>query len=99
MIRTILALAIACGLSACAAQLPAPAPEPSIVYRDAAVAVPVSCVVDRPAPVVPLRERVAPAEWRTRAPGAKVQAIAAQAGRRMSHQTLSDAATSGCTDR
>lgn len=97
MIRTILALAIASGLSACAAH--APAPEPSIVYRDAAVAVPVGCVVDRPAPVVPLRERVAPVEWRTRAPGAKVQAIAAQAGRRMNHQTRTDAATSGCTDR
>ncbi|WP_164523640.1 hypothetical protein [Sphingomonas sp. S-NIH.Pt15_0812] len=99
MIRTILALAIAGGLSACAAQLPAPAPEPSIVYRDAAVAVPVGCVVDRPAPVVPLRERIAPAEWRTRAPGAKVQAIAAQAGRRMNHQTRTDASMSGCTDR
>ena len=97
MIRTIRALAIASGLSACAAH--APAPEPSIVYRDAAVAVPVGCVVDRPAPVVPLRERVAPAEWRIRAPGAKVQAIAAQAGRRMNHQTRTDAATSGCTDR
>ena len=97
MIRTILALAIAGGLSACAAH--APAPEPSIVYRDAAVAVPVGCVVDRPAPIVPLRERVAPAEWRTRAPGAKVQAIAAQAGRRMNHQTRTDAATSGCTNR
>ena len=97
MIRTILALAIAGGLSACAGQMPAP--EPSIVYRDAAVAVPVGCVVDRPAPIVPLRERVAPAEWRTRAPGAKVQAIAAQAGRRMNHQTRTDAATSGCTDR
>jgi len=97
MIRTILALAIASGLSACATH--APAPEPSIVYRDAAIAVPVGCVVDRPAPVLPLRARVAPAEWRTRAPGAKAQAIAAQAGRRMNHQTRTDAATSGCTDR
>ena len=97
MIRTILALAIAGGLSACAAH--APTPEPSIVYRDVPMAVPVGCVVDRPAPVVPLRERVAPAEWRIRAPGAKVQAIAAQAGRRMNHQTRTDAATSGCTDR
>ena len=90
-------LALAGGLSACAARTPVP--EPTVVYHDAAVAVATGCVVDRPAPVVPLRDRVPAAEWATRAPGAKVQAIAAQAGRRMNHQTLSDAATSGCTDR
>ena len=95
MIRTILALAIAGSLSACAAQLPTP--EPTIVYRDAPIAVAAGCVVDRPAPVVPLRDRVPAAEWAARAPGAKAQAIAAQAGRRMNHQTRTDAATSGCT--
>lgn len=94
MIRTILTLAIAGGLSACAGRTPAP--EPTIVYRDAAVAVAAGCVVDRPAPIVPLRERVPPAEWAARAPGAKAQAIAAQAGRRMNHQARTDAATSGC---
>ena len=94
MIRTILALAIAGGLSACAAQLPAP--EPTTVYRDAPIAVAAGCVVDRPAPIVPLRDRVPPAEWAARAPGAKAQAIAAQAGRRMNHQARTDAATSGC---
>jgi hypothetical protein len=92
-------LALAGGLSACAARTPVPEPEPTVVYRDAAVAVATGCVVDRPAPVVPLRDRVPAAEWATRAPGAKVQAIAVQAGRRMNHQTRTDAATSGCTDR
>lgn len=94
MIRTILALAIAGGLSACAGR--APAPEPTIIYRDAPIAVAAGCVVDRPAPIVPLRDRVSPAEWAARAPGAKAQAIAAQAGRRMNHQARTDAATSGC---
>lgn len=91
------ALALASALSACVGRTPAP--EPTIVYRDAAVAIAAGCVVDRPAAIVPLRDRVPPAEWAARAPGAKTQAIAAQAGRRMNHQTLSDAATSGCAPR
>ncbi|MBB4617896.1 hypothetical protein [Sphingomonas abaci] len=92
--KLLAALALASALSACAGRTPTP--EPTIVYRDAPIAVAAGCVVDRPAPVVPLRDRVPPAEWAARAPGAKAQAIAAQAGRRMNHQARTDAATSGC---
>lgn len=87
-------LAIAGGLSACAARV-AP-PEPAIVYRDAPIAVATGCVVDRPAAPAALRDQVPAPAWAARAPGAKAQAIRAQAGRRLNFETRLEAATSGC---
>jgi hypothetical protein len=80
-------------LAACAH---APAPEPAVQYRDAAIAVAVGCVVDRPAQPVPLSARVSAAEWAARAPGAKAQAVRAQAGRRLNYEDAEAAATAGC---
>ncbi|MEZ0495386.1 hypothetical protein [Sphingomonas sp. IW22] len=65
----------------------------------APVAVAVGCVVNRPARVTPLRELVPAAQWAARAPGAKAQAVRAQAGRRMNHADALDAATRACPPR
>ncbi len=75
------------------------ASEPVIQYREAAVAVAAGCVADRPAPPVPLNARIPAAEWAARAPGAKAQAVRAQAGVRLNHEDRQAAALSGCGDR
>jgi hypothetical protein len=80
-------------LAACAHR---PAAEPAIQYREAAIAVTVGCVVDRPAPVAPLKTTVPAATWAARAPGAKAQAVRAQAGRRLNYEESLAASTSGC---
>lgn len=94
--KIILRLALVAGLAGCAGR--APPPEPAIVYRDVPTAVAVGCVVDRPVAPDALRVRVPAAEWAQRAPGAKAQAVLAQAGRRMNHETAAAAATAGCAD-
>ncbi len=83
-------------LAACVGR---PTPEPAIQYREAAVAVAAGCVGDRPAAPAPLNVRVPAAEWATRAPGAKAQAIRAQGGLRLNYEDRQAAALSGCGDR
>lgn len=83
-------------LAACAH---APAAEPAVQYRDAAIAVTVGCVVDRPAAPAPLSARISSAEWAARAPGAKAQAVRAQAGIRLNFEDRLAASTSGCPAR
>lgn len=83
-------------LAACAGR---PALEPVIQYREAAVAVSAGCIADRPTSPVPLNVRVPAAEWKARAPGAKAQAIRAQAGLHLNHEERQAAALSGCGDR
>lgn len=83
-------------LAACAH---APAAEPAVQYRDAAIAVSVGCVVDRPPAPASLAQRISPAEWAARAPGAKAQAVRAQAGARLNFEDRLVASTSGCPAR
>lgn len=85
--------ALLIALAGCASRPPA---EPAINYVEVPMPVPAPCVVDRPAPVVPMNAQVAAADWAARAPGAKAQAVRAQAGRRMNHADALAAATSGC---
>lgn len=92
-------IATASSLMLLAACAHAPAVEPTVQYRDAAVAVAVGCVVDRPTPPVPLASRISPAEWAARAPGAKAQAVRAQAGSHMNYEDRERAATSACPAR
>lgn len=83
-------------LAACATRPPL---EPTIEYREAAVAVAVGCVVDRPPAPQPLNARIPPAEWAARAPGAKAQSVRAQAGVRLNYEDRERASTSGCPAR
>lgn len=73
-----------------------PAPEPPTNYVRAAVAVSAGCVVDPPAEVVPLKQRVPDAEWNARAPGAKAQTFKEQAGLHMNYETDLRRATKAC---
>lgn len=82
-------------LSACAT---APKAEPETRYKIAKAAVAVGCVVDRPAPPMPLNQRITPEEWEARAPGAHAESFKAQAGERMNYEDRLEAATSGCKD-
>ena len=72
--------------------------EERIVYQDVPVPVPVGCVVNRPTEPDPLRARYTDAQWAALAPGARAQAIAAQAGDRLNHTQAQAAALSGCKD-
>lgn len=83
-------------LAACATR---PAPEPAVQYRDAAIAVAIGCVVDRPAKPAAINSRVNAAEWAARAPGAKAQAVRAQAGHRLNYEERLAASTSACPAR
>lgn len=78
-------------LAACAAK-----PEPEVRIKTAPVAVGVGCVLDRPADVVPIKDRVSQDEWMARAPGAKAAAVEGQAYERMNYADKLDAATKGC---
>jgi len=84
-------------LAACAGR--PPRVEPTVEYREAAVAIATGCVVDRPAPVTPLSSRVPAGEWARRAPGAKAQAVRAQAGQRLNYEDALRASTAGCPER
>lgn len=71
-------------------------PEVRVEYRTVPVPVSVGCVVDRPAPIRPLNEQITPEQWERLAPGAKAEAIRAQAGERMNYSDRLEASTSGC---
>lgn len=79
-------------LAACAGDTP----EPKVEYRTVYVPVSAGCVVDRPEPVRPLNEQMTPEQWATLPPGAKAEAIKAQAGDRMNYSDSLEASTSGC---
>lgn len=70
--------------------------EPEIRYETVYVPVSVGCVVDKPAPVRPLNEQIAPEQWGALAPGAKAEAVKAQAGDRLNYSDELEASTSGC---
>lgn len=72
------------------------ASDAEIRYKEVPVAVSAGCVVDRPAPVVSLKDRMTEEEWRARAPGAKAATIEGQAYDRMNYADKLDAATKGC---
>lgn len=80
-------------LSACST-----ATETKTVNREVKVAVPVGCVVNRPQRPQRLLDLRNEAEWALLAPGAKAQAIRAQAGARMTYSDQLEAATAGCDD-
>lgn len=82
------------GLSACQTT----PEEPRIEYRTVPVPVSAGCVVQRPAPVRPLNEQVPQEQWNALAPGAKAEAMRAQAGDRLNYENRLEAATSGCKD-
>jgi hypothetical protein len=50
----------------------------------------------KPTVPAPLRTRYTAAQWAAMPPGAKAQAVAAQAGHRMNYEDRLGAATSGC---
>lgn len=90
---TIFSLALLAGCSAAFPERP-----PEIRYVQVPVAVPVGCVRDRPAPVVPLNRQITREEWQARAPGAKAATIERQAGERMNNSDRLQAATGACPD-
>jgi hypothetical protein len=63
-----------------------------------AVPVAVGCVDSngRPAPPPPLKQRYTREQWDSLAPGARANAVAAQAGERMNFEDRDRAATSAC---
>lgn len=71
-------------------------PEKQIEYRTATVAVSAPCVVDPPQRVTPLNQQMTPDQWNARAPGAKAEAVKAQAGDRLNYEDRQAASTSGC---
>lgn len=71
-------------------------PEPKVEYQVVNVPVSVGCVVDKPEALVPLNKQIAPEQWENMAPGAKAEAIKAQAGYRMNYSDEFEASTSGC---
>lgn len=73
--------------------------EPEVRFETVPVPVAVPCVVGRPAEPISLNKRIPSTEWAKRAPGAKAQAVAAQAGERMNFSDRLAAATSGCAER
>lgn len=82
-------------LSGCAHVSEAP---PTVVYKEAKVAVSAGCVVDRPEPVKPMNQQVSKEQWDALAPGAKAQAVKAQIGERLNYEDNLRASTSGCPD-
>ena len=92
--RLALCAVLLTALAACAGQTP----EPTVEYRTEYVAVSTGCVVDKPETLVPLKEQIAPEQWARMAPGAKAEAVKAQAGYRMNYQDELSASVSGCKD-
>lgn len=78
------------------AHAPSTPPEPAVVFREVKVAVPTGCVVDKPGEVKPLNQQVTADQWNALAPGAKAEAVAAQAGTRLNYEDRLRASTSGC---
>ncbi len=73
-------------------------PRERVVYETAKVATAVGCVVDRPADVIPLNQRIPAETWAQRPPGAKAQSVKAQAWEVKNFAAKLKAATSGCKD-
>jgi hypothetical protein len=95
MLKQLIIAATALALTSCG-NGPRPNAEPGIVYQQVKVAVPVGCVVDAPAAVMALKQRISDAQWAELAPGAKAEAVKAQAGARLNYEDALRAATSGC---
>ena len=70
--------------------------DPKVEYRTANVAVAVGCVVNAPAKPPAINTLIPQDTWKSLAPGAKSQAVKAQAGERMNYQDQLEASTSGC---
>lgn len=75
-----------------------PPTEPSVVIREVNIPVPVGCVSDKgkPDPVVPLSQTIPDEEWAVMPPGAKAQAVKAQAGKRLNYEDELAASTASC---
>lgn len=72
---------------------------PAVVRdRVESVSVPViqKCAGERPAPVVPISQRISAEEWGALSPKQKAETTAAQGLARMSHADELNAATSAC---
>ena len=93
--RILIAMAAVAVLAGCATN---PTPPPAIVYKEKDVPVSVGCVVGRPAPVIPLNKTVDAAHWAALAPGAKAEAVHAQAGRRLNYEDKLSASAAACPD-
>lgn len=95
---TVSSLVGALALAACAHTQAAI--KPAVEQVPVVVNVPVAtgCIADagRPAPVKPLLKLYTPPVWNALAPGAKAEAVRAQAGVRMNYEDQDRAATSGC---
>jgi hypothetical protein len=70
--------------------------EPRVEYREVKVAVAAGCVSGAPETVKPLNERIPADQWNALAPGAKAEAVKAQAGERMNYEDQLRAATAAC---
>jgi len=68
------------------------------VYKEKTVAVAVGCVVDKPAPVVPLNQQTGADGWGAMAPGSKAEAVRAPAGRRLNYEDRLTSSVKGCPD-
>jgi hypothetical protein len=92
--RTLLLLHLSFGLAACGAG------DRPVSASDNSYAVPVAagCVAEggKPQPPRPLKGRYTPEQWGAMPPGAKAQAVAAQAGHRMNFEDQLAASTAGC---
>lgn len=96
MIKSIVLASSLFALAACATT--ASAPEPEKVPEIVAVEVATGCVASSGRPAEPDALSIAypEAEWSKLAPGAKAEAIRAQAGKRLNYEDQDRAATSGC---
>jgi hypothetical protein len=67
-------------------------------YIEVPMAVPTGCVAEggKPEVTASLRDRYTAEQWAALAPGAKANAIRAQAGRRMNYEDALRAATAAC---
>lgn len=86
--------AIVCFLAGC--KTVDTVPDPKVEVHVAKVAIPTPCVVNRPAEPPRLRDQIPATNWAGIAPGAKAQAVKAQAGARMNYEDELRAATSHC---
>lgn len=75
-----------------------PPPPPAVVYKEKDIPVGVGCVSNKPAPVVRLNEQYTAAQWSALAPGAKAEAVRAQAGSHLNYEDHLNASVAGCQD-
>lgn len=71
---------------------------PVVRDRVETVSVPLiqKCASERPAPVVPMNQRIAPDAWEAMSPKQRAEMAAAQGLERMSHADALNAATAAC---